>query len=92
VPGEPRNDLDEGLQWDAVEFDDYEGDRRSLEDTLPERAGDTMSERVGSSSSTAAPNATAKLDEQDGMVGALQYRSTTRQTARASHAERHAGK
>ena len=27
VPGEPRNDLEEGLQWDDVELNDYEGDR-----------------------------------------------------------------
>ncbi|WP_338825479.1 hypothetical protein WDM22_44975 (plasmid) [Bradyrhizobium septentrionale] len=25
VPGEPRNDLDEGLAWNDVELDDYEG-------------------------------------------------------------------
>lgn len=30
VPGEPRNDLDEGLQWDDVVLDDYEGDKPDL--------------------------------------------------------------
>ena len=30
VPGEPRNDLDEGLQWNDVVLDDYEGDKPDL--------------------------------------------------------------
>ncbi|BBB96574.1 MULTISPECIES: hypothetical protein [Bradyrhizobium] len=32
VPGEPRNDLDEGLAWNDVELDDYEGDRPDFGD------------------------------------------------------------
>lgn len=30
VPGEPRNDLDEGLLWDDVAYDDYQGDKPDL--------------------------------------------------------------
>ncbi|MGX1323243.1 hypothetical protein AB7M17_006696 [Bradyrhizobium sp. USDA 377] len=32
VPGEPRHDLDEGLAWNDVVFDDYEGDRPDFGD------------------------------------------------------------
>ncbi len=78
MPGEPRNDLDDGLAWNDVELDDYEGDRPDFGDMhlfffgyrgtftsghTPERAGDTMSEHAGSSSLTVAASTTVKPDE-----------------------------